>query len=85
LRRETSNRRAVEGHVVPAFEQELLVVIEHVQPAFEVAEQQGYGLDAFLVRQVLEALLLNLVNRDAAHPLLLGMQIQFFQFGIGKP
>ena len=35
------------------FIEKLLVVIEHVQPAFEVAEQDRYGLDALLVRQVL--------------------------------
>ncbi len=85
LRREASNRRAVEGHVVPILDEELLIVIEHVQPAFEVAEQQGHGLDSLLVRQVLEALLLNLVYRNACHPLLLGTQVQFFQFGIGEP
>ena len=42
--------------------EELLVVIEHVQAAFEVAEQHGHGLDALLVGQVLEALFLDLVQ-----------------------
>jgi len=46
-----------------------------VQAAFQVAEQQGHGLDAFLVRQVLEALLLNLVHGNALHALFLGMQV----------
>src|ERR1700738_495170 len=54
LRCEASDGRAVEGQVVPALDEKLLVVIEHVQPTFEVAEEQGYGLDPFLVCEVLE-------------------------------
>ena len=46
LRGKAANRRAVEGQVVPALDQEFLVVIEHVQAAFQVAEQDGDGLDA---------------------------------------
>src|SRR5450755_5123432 len=38
---------AVEGEIIPAFGEELLVVIEHVQAAFEVAKQHGDGLDPF--------------------------------------
>src|SRR6185369_13490110 len=84
LGREATNRRAVERQVIPALDQELLVVIENVQPAFEVAEQQRHGLDPLLVSQVLEALLLNLLHGNAFHSLILGVQIQFFQFRIRK-
>ncbi len=65
LGRESANGRSVEGHVVPVLDEPLLVVIEHVQPAFEIAEQQRHGLDALLVRQVLEAFFLNLADRNA--------------------
>ena len=60
LRREPTNRGAVERQVVGRLDQELLVVVQHVQPTFEVAEQNGDSLDAFFVRQVFEPLLLNL-------------------------
>ena len=84
LRREAADRRSVEGQVVPALDQELLVVIQHVQAAFQVAEQDGDRLDALLVRQVLEALLLDLVRGRPLLALLLGLQVQLFQFVIGK-
>ena len=60
LRGKSANGRAVEGEIVVALQQELLVVVEHVQPAFEIAEEDGHGLDALFVGEVLEALLLNL-------------------------
>jgi hypothetical protein len=41
-----------------------------VQPAFEVGETHGDRLDALLVREVLEALFLDLVRRDAVEPFL---------------
>ena len=62
LRREAANRGAVKGEVVPALDQELLVVVEHVQPAFEVAEEHGHGLDALFVGQILQPLFLDLVD-----------------------
>src|ERR1019366_10264524 len=46
LRSKAADRGPVEGQVVIALDQELLVVVEHVQPAFEVAEQNGDSLDA---------------------------------------
>src|SRR3979490_1057028 len=52
---EAANGRAVEGEIVPALEQELLVVIEHVQPAFEIAEQHGHSLDSRLIRQIFKS------------------------------
>ena len=84
LRGKTTNRRAVECKVVIALDQELLVVVEHVQAAFEVAEQQCHGLDALLVREVLEAFFANLLGRNAFGALLLGVHVQLFQFAIGK-
>ena len=49
LRGKAANRRAVERQIVPALDQKLLVVVEHVQAAFEVAEEHGDGLDALFV------------------------------------
>ncbi len=46
---EAADGGAVEGEVVLALQQELLVVVEHVQPAFEIAEEHGHGLDPLLV------------------------------------
>ena len=55
-----------------------------MKAAFQVAKEDGDRLDALLVRQILEALLLNLVHGYAALPLRLGSQIQFFQLSIGE-
>ena len=82
LRGESANRRPVEGQVVPALDEQLLVVIEHVQAAFQIAEQNGHGFDAFLVREVFQAFFLNLADRNALHALFLGVQVQFFQFAV---
>ncbi len=84
LRGKAADRRAVERQVVPALDQELLVVVEHVQAAFEVAEQHGDGLDPLLVGQVLQALFLNLVGGNALPALLLGLQVQLFQLCVRK-
>ena len=84
LRGEPADRRSVEGEVVPALDKELLVVIEHVEAAFQVAEQDRDRLDALLVRQVPQALLLNLVHGHATLTLRLGSQIQFFQLPVGE-
>ena len=85
LCREAADRRPVKRHVVPTLDQPLLVVVEHVQTAFEVAEQQSHSLDSFLVGQVFETLLLNLIDGSARQALLLGFQVQLLQFAIGKP
>jgi len=84
LRREPADRRSVEGQVVITLDKKLLVVVEHVEAAFQVAEQDRHRLNALLVRQVLQALFLNLVHGDAALPLRLGSQIQFFQLPVGE-
>src|SRR5882672_9325462 len=49
LRGEAANRRTVEGKIVPALDEEFFVVVEHVQAAFEVAEEDRYGLYARFV------------------------------------
>ena len=55
-----------------------------MQAAFEVAEENGDGLDAFFVGEVFDALFLNLVRRDALHALVLGLEVQLFEFLIGE-
>ncbi len=84
LRREAANRRPVEGQIVGRLDHELLVVVEHVQAAFEVAEHDGDGLDPLIVGQILDALFLQLVRRHAVLPLLLDGQIQFFELAVGE-
>src|SRR6202012_790458 len=41
----SADRGAVKGEVVPALDQEFLVVVKHVQAAFQVAEENSDGLD----------------------------------------
>jgi len=79
---ESANRRSVERQVVVRLDQELLVVVQHVQPAFEIAEEHRHGFDALLVAEILETLLLDLVGRDAILALLFGGEIQFFELAI---
>src|SRR5712664_1613845 len=82
LRRKTADGRAVKGEVVPALDEELLVVIQHVQATFKVAEQHSHSLDALFVGEILQARFLDLVNRHAILALLLRLQIQLLQFVI---
>ena len=51
-----------------------------MQPAFEVAEEHGHGLDALLVSEVLDPVFLDLFRRDALFPLFFGLKIQGFEF-----
>ena len=74
--------RAVEGEVVVALDQELLVVVQHVQPAFEIAEEHGHRLDALLVGQILEPLFAELVGRNTVPALLLGREVQLFELSV---
>src|SRR5256886_5156168 len=62
LRGESTDRGAVKRQIVPALNEKLLVVVEHVQTAFEVAEQHGHGLDALFICQILNAFFLNFVR-----------------------
>jgi hypothetical protein len=75
LRGETANGRPVEGKIVPTLKQELFVVVQHVQAAFQIAEQNSHGFDSFLVRQVLETSFPHLVSGDAILPFLFGFQV----------
>jgi hypothetical protein len=84
LRRKAADRRAVEGQVLIGLEQELLVVVEQVKAAFEVAEQHGDSLDPLLIGQVLQPLLTNLVGRNAIGAVCLGLQVEFFQLLVGE-
>src|SRR5579859_4416997 len=77
-----ADRRSVKSQVVPALDQELLVVVQHMQPAFKIAEEHGYGLDALLIGQILEPGFLDLVHGNAIFALLLRLQVQVFQFVI---
>ena len=55
-----------------------------MQPAFEIAEEHGDGLDPLFVGQVFEALLLDFADSDAVPALLLRLQIQVFEFVVGE-
>jgi hypothetical protein len=46
-----------------------------VQPAFEVAEKYGNGFNPLFLRQVLEAVGLNLFRGKTIEPLFLGLQV----------
>ena len=56
---EAADGRAVEGELVGA-QQEFLVVIQHVQAAFQIRESDGHGLDALLAIQIIAALFFDL-------------------------
>ncbi len=79
LAREAADRRAVEGQVVGRLEQELLVVVEHVHPAFEVGEADRDRLDALLVPEVLEPRLAHLLRILARHAVGLGGEVHLFE------
>ena len=84
LRGKPANGRTVKGKVVPTFDEKLLVIIEHVQAAFQIAEKHRHGFDSFLLRQILQALFPHLLDGYSLHPLFLGCQVQVFQFAVGK-
>src|SRR5581483_7283500 len=65
LRGKATDGRAIKSKIVPALDEELFVIVKHVQTAFQVAEQDGDGLDALFVSQVLDPLFLNLVRSHA--------------------
>ncbi len=82
LRRKAANRRAVEREVVVRAQQELLVVVEHVQAPFEIAEEHRERFDLGLARQVAQPLFLQGVQRNALLTLSLCMQVQVFELGV---
>ncbi len=71
LRCKSANRRAVEGQVLVGLQKKLLVVIEHVQAAFQIGEQHRDRLHALVIREKLQPLLLNLVGGHALFALIL--------------
>src|SRR5260370_8241505 len=62
LRRKAADGRAVNSEVVPALDEELLVVVQHVEATLQVAEQVRDSLDALFAGELLEARLLYLVD-----------------------
>ena len=79
LRGEAADGGAVEGEIVEALDEELLVVVEHVQPAFEVGEEHGDGLDTLVVGEPLQTLFLELVDGDALLALFFGLEVQLLK------
>src|SRR4029077_2523605 len=77
-----ANGRAVKSQVIPAFDQEFFVIVQHVQAAFKIAEKDGDGLDALFIRQIFQPLFLDLVHGNAISALLLRLQVHLFQFVI---
>jgi hypothetical protein len=69
----------IERQVVGGLQQELLVVVEHVEAALEVGEADGHRLDALLVRQVLHPLLADLAGFLAGHAVGLGLDVHLLQ------
>src|SRR5215469_2657601 len=65
LRSKTADRGAIEGQVVEALYQEFLVIVQHVQTALKIAEQDRDRFNMLFIGQVLEAFFLNLSNRCA--------------------
>ena len=84
LRREAADRGTIERKIVPALEQEFLVIVEHVQASFKIAEEHRHCFDSLLVRQVLEPLLLNLIGGNPIRALFLGFQVKLLQFLVGE-
>ena len=65
LRGESANRGAVEGQVLVGPEQKLLVVVQQVEAAFKVGEQDRHSLDPLLVGQIFHPLFADLHQRRA--------------------
>ena len=84
MRRKAANRGAVKGQVVIAPDQELLVIVQQVQAAFEIAEQNGDSLDAFFIRQILQTRVADLVRRYTVEPVALGLKIEFLQLLVSE-
>jgi hypothetical protein len=54
-----------------------------VQPALEIGEAHRDRLDALLVAQVLDALFLDPIGRDALEALRLRAEVQLFELVVG--
>src|SRR5215467_6109145 len=81
---ESADRGTVESQIVVALHQEFLVVVEHVQPALEIAEKDRDGFNAFFVRQVLETFFLDFLNGSVFLAMFFCFQIQFFELLVGE-
>ncbi len=79
LRGKAADGGTVEGEVLVRAEEEFLIVVEHVEAAFKIAEENGDGLDALVVGKKLQALFLNFVERNALPALIFGFEIEFFE------
>src|SRR5262245_46079158 len=75
----TADRGTVEGAVVCGLEQELLVVVQHVETAFEAAGAGRRRLDPLFVGQVFDPGLANLARVLAADAVSLGLEIHLLQ------
>ena len=79
LGRKAADRRAVEGQVVVRLEQELLVVVEHVEAPFEVGEAGRHRLDPALVGEVAEPALGDQPRIGPGEPLGLRLEVHLFE------
>jgi hypothetical protein len=55
-----------------------------VEAPLEIGKQDRHGLDALLVPQILEALFADLVSGNMVHAFMLGLEVEFFEFLVGK-
>ena len=55
-----------------------------LQAPFQVAEQEGYGLDPLFILQIFQALFPDLLHRDAFHALVLRLEVHLLQLRVGK-
>ena len=78
LRCKASNRGSIERQIVPALDQKLLVVIEHVETPFKIAEQHRDSFNTLLVRQIPDAVFLYLLHGNAIAALLFGVKVKLF-------
>ena len=84
LRGKTANRGPVKGEILVGVEKEFLVVIEQVQAAFKIREQDRHRLDALFVGEVFQTRFFDLVDGNPADAFMLGLQILFFKLLIGE-
>ena len=80
---EPADGRPVEGQLV-GLQQELLVVVEHVEAALEVGEGHGDGLDPLFLLEILAPLGLDLVHGHPVLLVLLGLQVELLELFVGN-
>jgi hypothetical protein len=84
LLREAADRGSVEGQVVGALEQELLVVVEHVEAPFEIREADREGFDALLVGEEPDPRLADLAGVLALDALVFGGEVHLLELVVGN-